>query len=112
MERGREVQLIINPGSTSTKLALFQGEEKMIQEDVVHRTEELAVCETIPEQLPLRMEALQGFLQKHLKKIRNLDASWEEVVWFQDFRTGAMWWIKLCIMPWKAVKSVPLMPRI
>ena len=39
MERGREVQLIINPGSTSTKLALFQGEEKMIQEDVVHRTE-------------------------------------------------------------------------
>ena len=74
MERGREVQLIINPGSTSTKLALFQGEEKMIQEDVVHRTEELAVCETIPEQLPLRMEALQGFLQKHLKKIRNLDA--------------------------------------
>lgn len=74
MERGREVQLIINPGSTSTKLALFQGEEKMIQEDVVHRTEELAVCETIPEQLPLRMEVLQGFLQKHLKKIRNLDA--------------------------------------
>lgn len=74
MERGKEVQLIINPGSTSTKLALFQGEEKMIQEDVVHRTEELAVCETIPDQLPLRMEALQGFLQKHLKKIKNLDA--------------------------------------
>ena len=36
------LQLIINPGSTSTKLALYRGEEKLVQEDVTHDSGELA----------------------------------------------------------------------
>mgnify|MGYP002508384580 CR=1 FL=1 len=35
-------QLIINPGSTSTKLAVFSEEEKLMQENIEHSPEELA----------------------------------------------------------------------
>ena len=34
-------QLIINPGSTSTKLALYDGAEKVVQQTIEHRPEEL-----------------------------------------------------------------------
>ena len=35
------LQLIINPGSTSTKLALYRDSEKVLQESVDHKPEDL-----------------------------------------------------------------------
>ena len=35
-------QLIINPGSTSTKLALYENRKCVVQENVEHAAEELA----------------------------------------------------------------------
>ena len=54
-------QLIINPGSTSTKLAVFSEEEKLMQENIEHSPEELAGYETIASQLPMRMQVLEDF---------------------------------------------------
>ena len=34
--------LILNPGSTSTKLAVFDGEEPLFVESITHSAEELA----------------------------------------------------------------------
>ena len=35
--------LILNPGSTSTKIAVFDGEEPAFTESIVHTPEELAL---------------------------------------------------------------------
>ena len=52
--------LVINPGSTSTKIALFTGDEKVFEEDVVHPEEVLRKFRDIPSQLAFRMETLTG----------------------------------------------------
>ncbi len=36
------LQLIINPGSTSTKLAVYRDTEKVVQENITHDSAELA----------------------------------------------------------------------
>ncbi len=59
------LQLIINPGSTSTKLALYRGQEKLVQEDVTHDSGELAQYKEIVDQVPLRMAFIQDFLKRH-----------------------------------------------
>lgn len=67
-------QLIINPGSTSTKLAIYRGREKVAQENIEHAQEELAAFEGIPDQIPFRMEVVQNFLKRHRVDVRKLDA--------------------------------------
>jgi butyrate kinase len=59
------LQLIINPGSTSTKLALYRDEEKLVQEDVTHDSNELAKYKDIVDQVPMRMAFIQDFLARH-----------------------------------------------
>ncbi len=58
-------QLIINPGSTSTKLAYYDGEEKIVQENIGHDAEELQRFEHIADQVPFRMEVVRGFMQRN-----------------------------------------------
>lgn len=67
-------QLIINPGSTSTKLAVYEDENKLFQETISHSTEELAKFETLPDQVPFRMEMVKEFLAKHDVQLSDLDA--------------------------------------
>ena len=67
-------QLIINPGSTSTKLAVFSEEEKLMQENIEHSPEELAGYETIASQLPMRMQVLEDFLEQYHVDGRSLSA--------------------------------------
>ena len=43
--------LTINPGSTSTKIALFEGETCLFSKNVAHDAQELAKFKTIPDQL-------------------------------------------------------------
>lgn len=56
--------LTINPGSTSTKIALFQGEECLYSKNVSHDAKELASYGSIADQLPYRrtmiLELLEG----------------------------------------------------
>ena len=57
--------LVINPGSTSTKLALFAGAEEVASQSVSHSTEELARFESLADQAPFRREAIDGFLAEN-----------------------------------------------
>ena len=41
--------LTINPGSTSTKIALFEGETCLFSKNVAHDAQELAKFKTIPD---------------------------------------------------------------
>lgn len=58
-------QLIINPGSTSTKLAIYEDDKKLAQETVDHSNEELAKFETLPDQVPYRTEIIKDFLERN-----------------------------------------------
>jgi len=56
--------LVINPGSTSTKIALFNEEGPQLEENLEHDVEELAALAAIADQLPLREKALGDFLAR------------------------------------------------
>ncbi|MBP1736573.1 MAG: buk [Oscillospiraceae bacterium] len=50
--------LAINPGSTSTKIAVFEGETEIFKKTVVHDAAELAKYTTVADQLPYRVETI------------------------------------------------------
>ena len=55
--------LIINPGSTSTKLGIFEDETLISEETLRHTTEEIAQFEKIVDQVDFRKEMILGFLK-------------------------------------------------
>ena len=56
--------LTINPGSTSTKIALFEGEKCLYSQNVSHDANELDKYKTMPEQLPYRRETIMNLLNE------------------------------------------------
>ncbi|MCS6815773.1 MAG: butyrate kinase [Blastocatellia bacterium] len=54
----------INPGSTSTKIALFEDERLLHEETITHRVEDLERFATLWEQLPWRREAIAQALER------------------------------------------------
>lgn len=55
--------LVINPGSTSTKVAVFKKFNKMIEESIVHSKEELAPFKRIADQYQFRLRAVWEMLE-------------------------------------------------
>lgn len=62
--------LVINPGSTSTKVSLFEGEKEYFTENIKHRVEELARFNKASDQDLYRME----FIIRSLKE-KDIDAT-------------------------------------
>lgn len=56
--------LVINPGSTSTKVSLFEGEKELFTETIQHRLEELARFNRASDQDLYRMGLIIKLLQK------------------------------------------------
>ncbi len=65
----RRLILVINPGSTSTKVALFEGEVCLASDSVQHNHAELAPFTHVHDQLPMRLAAVRGWLQSQLEKL-------------------------------------------
>lgn len=61
-----EYLLIINPGATSTKIALFNGEQQIRKASLEHDTAELAPFPTIASQKEMRAARVQEFLSETL----------------------------------------------
>ena len=53
--------LIINPGSTSTKIGVFEDENLVFDETLRHSTEEIAQYETIVDQKDFRKDIIVKF---------------------------------------------------
>jgi len=62
--------LCINPGSTSTKVAVFEGETELFSEEISHAKADLAACGTVQDQLALRREAVAQAVARHLNGAR------------------------------------------
>jgi len=64
-ENMKENILVINPGSTSTKIAIFNQEGKEIfKESVSHSTEEISQFKSLLEQCPVRKKIILDTLKK------------------------------------------------
>ena len=66
--------LVINPGSTSTKVALFKGEEEQQELDISHSTADLANFHSSLEQLDFRFQAVEEALKNWGRKPTDLKA--------------------------------------
>lgn len=66
--------LCINPGSTSTKLALFENEEKLDETTIEHSDEELSKYPDIISELPMRKAAIYEYLKAHNIDPSDIDA--------------------------------------
>lgn len=67
-------QLIINPGSTSTKLALYEDKEKIVQENVEHDAAQMQQFDSIADQIPFRMGIIRDFMARNSIQEKDLSA--------------------------------------
>ncbi|MCR5486949.1 MAG: butyrate kinase [Lachnospiraceae bacterium] len=65
--------LIINPGSTSTKIAVFEDETMLFDKTLRHSNEELAPFDTIFSQKDFRKKMILDFLKEENFDIKTLD---------------------------------------
>ena len=66
--------LTINPGSTSTKIGLFEGEKCLFSENVAHDAAVLKEYATISDQLPYRRDTINALLEKNGVDLSTVDA--------------------------------------
>lgn len=65
---------VINPGSTSTKLAYFEDEEKLFETSVFHDAPFLASLGTVDNQLGYRLRLIREFLDENGIDLNGVDA--------------------------------------
>lgn len=54
--------LVINPGSTSTKVAIYKNRQELDECTLDHSAEQLSCCETINDQLEFRRDSVHKYL--------------------------------------------------
>jgi butyrate kinase len=65
--------LVINPGSTSTKVSLFEGKRELFTESVFHDAPVLLRYPEVNDQLPFRKRVVLDILEKHGYSLSDVD---------------------------------------
>lgn len=66
--------LVLNPGSTSTKIAVFTGDTPLFTQTLTHTPEELAAFDRVAEQYAFRRDLVLAALEAHRVAPADLDA--------------------------------------
>jgi butyrate kinase len=66
--------LVVNPGSTSTKVALFSNEQLLFEKKIEHSNEELSIFHKIIDQYEFRLEIILNFLKEKGIDYSTIDA--------------------------------------
>lgn len=66
--------LVINPGSTSTKVGVFDGERAVFTVNVAHEASELAKFAGVSDQLPYRVGLIEQALAENGVELASIDA--------------------------------------
>lgn len=66
--------LVINPGSTSTKVGVFENGRPVFTETVDHDASKLAEYATVSEQMPYRRDTILELLERHNVSLESIDA--------------------------------------
>ncbi|MCX7885025.1 MAG: butyrate kinase [Caloramator sp.] len=70
----RNYILVINPGSTSTKVAIFKGTENLKQKNLLHSAEEISKFEKIADQYEFRKQAILSWLNEEGISTKGIEA--------------------------------------
>ena len=66
--------LVINPGSTSTKVGVFDGETEVFTKNVAHEASKLAEFATVSDQMPYRRDMIISALEENGVALESIDA--------------------------------------
>jgi len=66
--------LAINPGSTSTKVALYNGLEEVISENISHTSEELIAYSSVIDQFGFRLKMIKRFIAANNINLKSMNA--------------------------------------
>jgi butyrate kinase len=66
--------LVINPGSTSTRTAVFHDRSEQLSQTAGHTNKQLRQFTSVIEQLPLRLTIVRSFLREYRLSIYDFDA--------------------------------------
>ena len=66
--------LVINPGSTSTKVSYFENDKNVYTESMFHDAPVLLSYPTVNDQIPLRRGVIDDFMKKHGLSLSDIDA--------------------------------------
>ncbi len=66
--------LVINPGSASTKIAIFFGKVNVCAQTLEHSSADLSLYKRVVEQIDLRKEAIDTFLRENAMDVKALNA--------------------------------------
>ncbi len=70
---GKPLILVINPGSTSTKIALYRGSEILDERNISHSREDIDMNAPVAEQLLMRTGAVMEFLENKGVRLSEID---------------------------------------
>lgn len=70
----RNLTLVINPGSTSTKVAVFEGTNNLKQKNLSHSIEEISKFDKIADQFNYRKDAILDWYREEGYELSNLAA--------------------------------------
>ena len=65
--------LAINPGSTSTKIAVYDDASPVFTENIAHAREDQALYHAVTDQYLFRLEPILAALEKHHTPLAGLD---------------------------------------
>lgn len=82
--------LIINPGSTSTKIGVFEDENLLFEETLRHSTEEISKYDTIFEQKDFRKKIITDLLAE--KKLRSEELQRDRRTWW-SVKAHPQWYL-------------------
>ena len=71
--KNRTMILVFNPGSTSTKIALFDGMKEIASDDYSISTEELSNYQKLIDQVPMRAEQIRMFMKEYQIREEDID---------------------------------------
>ena len=66
--------MVINPGSTSTKVGVFDGETEVFTKNVSHEASKLAEFASVSDQMPYRRDMILDILKENGVELSTIDA--------------------------------------
>jgi butyrate kinase len=71
---GELLILVLNPGSTSTKVAVYKGSKKLVSESIEHDKAQIEKYARIVDQYPMRKTVILDFLTRNKIELKTLAA--------------------------------------
>ena len=80
--------LVVNTGSTSTKIAVYDSGEKLFEKNLTHTAEEISQYESVMDQTPMRRDAITDFLSEKGVALESIDIAMARGGLITPIRTG------------------------